>query len=93
MNLAYGMRDEQAAEGVRQIFAAAANGHTLTQIRDMMNRLGVRAPKGGEWTRSKVRRIIENERYCRSEPDIPALIDGSVWAEAQAIFMSRSGDR
>ncbi len=92
MNPAYGMRDERARRAVRRIFAQAASGRTLTEIRDMLNSYGTRSPKGGEWTRSMVRRIIRNERYCHEEPDIPALVTERVWEKAQAIVPHRPSE-
>jgi DNA invertase Pin-like site-specific DNA recombinase len=48
---------------VRRIYELAASGATQRQICASLNGEGIPAPKGGEWGRSTIRRILSNPAY------------------------------
>lgn len=54
---------DENAEAVREIFQMAADGFTLGEITEHMNRKGVRAKKGGPFSNATIYRMIRNEAY------------------------------
>lgn len=54
----------QQAEAVRMVFNRLLMGDSIRMIRDKLNASGLPARDGKEWTDTKVRGILNNEKYC-----------------------------
>jgi DNA invertase Pin-like site-specific DNA recombinase len=52
------------AETVRQLFRDYLAGASLRELARGLNARKIAAPRGGEWTRSSVRAILNNRAYC-----------------------------
>lgn len=56
--------DEQKARTVRLIFMLSADGYSLAQITDELERQRVPSPRGNvKWSRETIRKILANEKY------------------------------
>ncbi len=55
---------DENAEAVRLITRLYLEGHSLTQIRRMMDESGYHAPRGRYWVRSTVADIMQNDGYA-----------------------------
>jgi site-specific DNA recombinase len=57
--------DNAAAAVVRDMFEDRADGATLTQIADALNKSGITTQRGGGWHASSVRAVLNNEDKYR----------------------------
>lgn len=56
--------DEQAAEIVRWLFHHYLEGGSLNTMAQELNARDVRGPKGGEWSRQRVKTLLDNPAYA-----------------------------
>jgi site-specific DNA recombinase len=74
--------DNAAAAVVRDMFEDRADGATLTQIADALNKSGITTQRGGGWHASSVRAVLNNESKYRgglrwkSDVAWPAILEG-----------------
>lgn len=86
----YAIQPDQAAL-VRSIFDQYSSGYSAARICRSLNASGVRTSRGKPFSPESLMRIISNERYTgvyiwgdiRVPGGMPAIIDRSVWEEAQ----------
>lgn len=55
--------DEKEASVVKKIFSLAQKGKTASQIADVLNNDGIKAKRGGRWTRYTVLYMLKNDFY------------------------------
>lgn len=83
--------DPAGAAVVRNIFDLYRSGFSAARICRRLNDQGVKTSRGCSWQTESLMRIINNERYTgvyiwgdiRVPDGMPAIIDRSVWEEAQ----------
>lgn len=93
--------DEWEARGVKMIFDMFIQGAPVKEICDKLNSLGYRTSRGGEFNKSSINRIINNEKYIgiyqykdiRVEDGIPAIIGKDVFYAAQKVMEGRKTKR
>ena len=86
----YTVNPEEAAV-VRNIFSLYCSGWSAARICRQLNAQGLRTSRGKAWQPESLMRVISNERYTgvyiwgsvRVENGIPAIIEKSVFQEAQ----------
>ena len=55
--------NEEEAEIVRVVFNKALHGESMDSIARYLNERGIKGPRGGRYTGSRVREMLENEKY------------------------------
>ncbi len=55
---------EDEAKVVRDMFSLALKRYNINDIRKTLNKAGIQAFKGGDWTYGSIRHILQNEKYC-----------------------------
>jgi len=86
--------DEGAAAIVRRIYEEYAAGKRAKDIYKKLNEEGHRTSWGGQFNKSSLRRILQNEKYIgiyeyediRVEGGIPAIIDRELFEKVQAMI-------
>lgn len=89
---------EDEALLVRRIYSEYLGGKTDGRLARMLNDLGFRTKSGGPWHISAVQRILTNPAYKGTQTyrdtivdnAFPAIIEPSVWDQAQAIRKSKA---
>lgn len=79
--------DPDTAPIIRKIFTDYKNGKTMKEIYTDLNAAGYRTTSGGEFNKSSLHRILNNEKYIgvyqfqdiRDEDAIPPLVDMETW--------------
>ncbi len=90
---------EDKAAIVRRIFDEAAQGRTLRQILDGLDRDGIPSPRGKNWSRTVIAKILRHPAY-RGEyrqtfggqsftAKVPAIISAEQWNEVQRGLTAR----
>lgn len=54
---------DEAVKAVQTMFEMYANGHSLTAVRDELNRLGLPTARGSTWSRGAVCNMLRNPTY------------------------------
>lgn len=83
--------DPETAPIVKHIFDALERGARIVDIRDALNREGVKTARGGMWTASSFNRLLQNERYTgvyiyadvRIEGGMPAIVSREQFEDVQ----------
>ena len=91
--------EESEAELVREIYRRALNGENLTDIREDMNRRGLRTRRGEPWGKSSFQNLLTNERYTgvyiygnvRVAGGMPTIISRDVF-DAMQQYRERKGN-
>lgn len=79
--------DPETAPIIRKIFTDYKNGKTMKEIYTDLNAAGYKTTAGGEFNKSSLHRILNNEKYIgvyqfqdiREENVIPPLVDMETW--------------
>ena len=79
--------DPETAPIIRKVFTDYKNGRTMKEIYTDLNAAGYKTTTGGEFNKSSLHRILNNEKYIgvyqfqdiREENVIPPLVDMETW--------------
>lgn len=97
---------EEEAEIIKSIFKDYADGYTIYKIAKQLNKAGKYTRKGKQWSRSKVRYVLQNETYTgintyngKKEKNqivqkdlFPKIISKQLWNKVRARELSRKED-
>lgn len=88
--------DPDTAPLVRRIYAMYAEGQTITEIIDQLNREGLRTSVGQPYTKNSLRTILKNEKYIgiydfrdgeiRIEDGVPAIVEKDIFYKVQKLL-------
>ena len=89
--------DPARAEVVRSMFEDYVAGRTMREICDALNERGIRNIRGNTWKITTLGNILKNPAYkglyvydgVVEDGAIPAIVDGRLWDDAQAIRARR----
>lgn len=84
--------DEATAPIVRDLFHDYMDGKSLNSLARELNERGITGPKGGEWSRQRVKIILDNTAYAAFRIYVneefacvwPPLVTREVWDEVKA---------
>lgn len=93
--------DEERAEVVKQIFDRVKSGWSLAQVRDDLNKRGIKTSIGQDWSIQSFWKLLSYEQYIgvykfgdiRIEGGVPAIVDKETWEEVQQILSTKDRPR
>lgn len=85
--------DPKTAPAVKMIFNMYAEGSSVTEIINELNRQGIRTTRGGLFNKNSLHKILDNEKYTgvyiygdrRIEGGMPQIIEPELFQKVQAM--------
>lgn len=85
--------NEEEAANIRRIFDMCASGSTTGEIASALNADGVKAPRGGRWSRSTIGNYLRHRAFLGTFPKtadgvdymipVPQIVSQETWDQAQ----------